>query len=116
MQRDEQAVIWRVVVVDASGGALTDAHTEFARSVCKAKNIPYILIAMNKCDFAGEIAVPADTEHMRYVSAKLPATGIYASQRTPSAHLVHRSGDNGRRHYWLICYEPNDFVGARRAH
>lgn len=53
-----------VVVVDASEG-LTDAHTDLLARL-KAKNIPH-LIAMNKCDLLD--AVPADTEHMRHVSA-----------------------------------------------
>ena len=78
-----------VVVVDASEG-LTDAHTDLLARL-KAKNIPH-LIAMNKCDLLD--AVPADTEHMRYVSAAA-GTGIYALKEA-IAHLVP-TGDNGRR-------------------
>lgn len=90
-----------VVVVDASEG-LTDAHTDLLARL-KAKNIPH-LIAMNKCDLLD--AVPADTEHMRYVSAAA-GTGIYALKEA-IAHLVP-TGDNGRR---IIAdlLQPNDFV------
>ncbi len=90
-----------VVVVDASEG-LTDAHTDLLARL-KAKNIPQ-LIAMNKCDLLD--AVPADTEHMRYVSAAA-GTGIYALKEA-IAHLVP-TGDNGRR---IIAdlLQPNDFV------
>ena len=90
-----------IVVVDASEG-LTDAHTDLLARL-KAKNIPH-LIAMNKCDLLD--AVPADTEHMRYVSAAA-GTGIYALKEA-IAHLVP-TGDNGRR---IIAdlLQPNDFV------
>lgn len=90
-----------VVVVDASEG-LTDAHTDLLARL-KAKNIPH-LIAMNKCDLLD--AVPADTEHMRHVSAAA-GTGIYALKEA-IAHLVP-TGDNGRR---IIAdlLQPNDFV------